>query len=359
MKRTLLLSAGTLALMFAGSAAIAQASVPAPGVTGGTQNVLQLLMLGGLMGVFGQGLRTVVGFRTAIDAASLQGATQEDVFRAARVLVSLFIGFLAGVAATFVVGLVDFAAAVEGGDPVKTLLGIAAAGYSGTDFLEGFFGQYFKGVAAPALAAAKAEEKTHPNGRGADQGSGGAPPPPPPPAPSTDIKAVREEVAELKHVLLFSPGLAQDGSPQEVFRAKAPGVMQQLIADFDFTDFQAAGILGNIGHECLGFTKLQEIHPVGGGRGGYGWCQWTGPRRRAFEAWAAQEGLPLDSDEANYGFLKRELETTEHATVPAVKRASTLEDAVLAFQTKFERPGVPHPAPRVTWGRLALDAFRA
>jgi hypothetical protein len=113
-----------------------------------------------------------------------------------------------------------------------------------------------------------------------------------------------------------------------------------------------------VGHECLGFTKVQEMHPVGGGRGGYGWCQWTGPRRRAFEAWCAEHRLDVDSDEANYGFLKHELLTSERATVPAVKRARTLEEAVLAFQTRFERPGVPHPQPRVTWGRLALEAFR-
>jgi tail lysozyme len=164
--------------------------------------------------------------------------------------------------------------------------------------------------------------------------------------------------AALAAALAGSAAAAQAGpAPAAGIPGGAATVLQLLIDDFGFTDFQAAGILGNIGHECLGFTKMQEMRPVGGGRGGYGWCQWTGPRRRAFEAWAREQGLDLDSDAANYGFLKHELETSERATVPAVKTAATIEEAVRAFQVKFERPGVPHPAPRLVWARRALEAF--
>jgi hypothetical protein len=336
MRRFWLYSAAAAGAGIAGSASLAQATGSPASVAAlrGTADVLNTLMLGGLMGLFGQGIRTIAGFRSSLDKASTQDATQDDIFRAARIVVSLFVGFLAGIAGTFVIGIREVAAA--NGD-IQLLLGLAAAGYAGTDFLEGFFGQYFKGVKAPALGGA--------TGLSDPAGAAG------------EIGSVREDLAEIRDVLLFSPALAHAGSPQEVFRAKAPGIMQQLIDDFGFTDVQAAGILGNIGHECLGFTQMQELRPVGGGRGGFGWCQWTGPRRRAFEAFAREHELDLKSDEANYNFLRHELKTSERATVPAVKAAATLEAAVRAFQVKFERPGVPHPAPRLIWARRALEAF--
>ena len=69
-----------------------------------------------------------------------------------------------------------------------------------------------------------------------------------------------------------------------LFRDKAPGVMRALIADFDLAVGDAAAVLGNLGHECGGFRLMQEQKPtVPGSRGGYGWAQWTGPRRRKFE----------------------------------------------------------------------------
>ena len=93
-----------------------------------------------------------------------------------------------------------------------------------------------------------------------------------------------------------------------LFRSKAPRVMHDLIRDLGLTTVQAAAILGNIGHECAGFTLLQEQKPLRGGRGGWGWCQWTGSRRTEFEKWAADHGLDFSGDRANYGFLLEELE---------------------------------------------------
>jgi len=66
------------------------------------------------------------------------------------------------------------------------------------------------------------------------------------------------------------------------FSAKAPGIMKRLQEDFGFTKEQAAGILGNLGHESGGLKVMQERNPTGGGRGGYGWAQWTGPPPQRF-----------------------------------------------------------------------------
>src|SRR5690606_17673173 len=78
---------------------------------------------------------------------------------------------------------------------------------------------------------------------------------------------------------------------EQTFRAKAPGIMAKLLRDFPIAPEDAAAILGNLGHESLGFTAMQEFRPVvAGSRGGWGWAQWTGPRRRAFEAYCARTG---------------------------------------------------------------------
>jgi hypothetical protein len=155
----------------------------------------------------------------------------------------------------------------------------------------------------------------------------------------------------------FKPGPIPPGI-DGLFLSKAPDIMRRLMKDFGFTDVQAAGILGNIGHECAGFRLMQEVKPVGGGRGGFGWVQWTGSRRRAFEAFCAEKGLEPTSDDANYGFLDRELRTSEKATVPAVRATASLEAAVEAFERKFERAGVVAIASRIKWAQKALNAFQ-
>ena len=154
------------------------------------------------------------------------------------------------------------------------------------------------------------------------------------------------------------PSESQSGqSPEELFREKAPGIMRKLIDEFGFTEVQAAGILGNIGHECVGFTQMQEIHPLGGGRGGFGWCQWTGARRRNFEGFCRDSNLEPTSDEGNYGFLAHELKTTEGRALRALKASATIEAAVHAFLERFERAGIAHEDSRLRWAGRALEAF--
>jgi hypothetical protein len=146
-------------------------------------------------------------------------------------------------------------------------------------------------------------------------------------------------------------------SAEQTFRSKAPWLMKRLIAEFNISTLDAAAIAGNAGHESGGLVKLQEIKPtVAGSRGGYGWFQWTGPRRRQFEAFCTKQGLNISSDEANYQFLALELSTTESRAIPAVKKAKTLRDKVVAFELAFERAGVKHYDSRLRWAEIALDA---
>jgi hypothetical protein len=108
--------------------------------------------------------------------------------------------------------------------------------------------------------------------------------------------------------------------------------------DFDLTQPQAAGLVGNLGHESEGFQTLQE-RGMASGRGGYGWAQWTGPRRREFEGWAAAQGLDPASDAANYGFLKYELLGKYAGFTARLRQTQSLEEATRLTHEKHETPG--------------------
>lgn len=156
-----------------------------------------------------------------------------------------------------------------------------------------------------------------------------------------------------KSLVQGTPGFAK-GS----FQSTSIKVMDLLMRDLGLTATQAAGVVGNLAHESGGFAIYQEQAPVAG-RGGAGWAQWTGPRRRAFERWAAGRGLELTSFEANYGFLKHELETSYTSSVAAVKATRTLDAAMRSFENNYERAGVKHYPSRKKWAERAYAAWVA
>lgn len=147
----------------------------------------------------------------------------------------------------------------------------------------------------------------------------------------------------------------------KTFAAKAPILMRALMSAFPkWGVLDAAAAAGNGGAESGGFTKFQELKPtVKGSRGGYGWFQWTGPRRKAFEAWCAKNSFAPDSDQANIQYLIVELKGPEKATIAAVAKAKTLADKVVAFERSFERAGIPHHDSRIRWAERALAAWQS
>lgn len=124
---------------------------------------------------------------------------------------------------------------------------------------------------------------------------------------------------------------------------------EQLMRDFGLSPGAAAGFAGNLAHESGNFKTLQEINPtVKGSRGGFGWAQWTGPRRRQFESFAQQNNLDPSSREANYGFLKHELTATpEGGVLGALKGVNDPAQAAQIVSNKFLRPGIPHMSSRI------------
>ena len=143
------------------------------------------------------------------------------------------------------------------------------------------------------------------------------------------------------------------------FKAKVPALMKQFMADFDCTKEDAAAVFGNAGHESGGFMLMQEVKPtVAGSRGGFGWFQWTGPRRRQFEAYCQQNNLEPTSDDANYGYLCYELRHDEKTAIPRMKAAKALSNKVVEFELGYERAGVKHYPSREKWANIALEAYK-
>lgn len=100
---------------------------------------LELLVAGIILGALGQGARAIVELKKLND-----NRTQPtDCFcDGIRLLISFAIGGVAGAFAAVAI-LPD-----SGQITKEQLLGIAAAGYAGTDFIEGFIGQ-ISGGASP------------------------------------------------------------------------------------------------------------------------------------------------------------------------------------------------------------------
>ncbi|RWN78082.1 MAG: hypothetical protein EOS02_09995 [Mesorhizobium sp.] len=148
------------------------------------------------------------------------------------------------------------------------------------------------------------------------------------------------------------------GKAQDLFRSKAPWIMALLMRDFQLQLDDAAAILGNIGHECAGFTAMQETKPtVPGSRGGFGWPMWTGPRRRSYEAYCKRHRFDPAGDQANYGYMFSELKGSERGAIGKLKAAKSLAGKVKAFELAYERAGAKHYPSRNQWAAVALDAW--
>jgi Domain of unknown function (DUF1906) len=120
-------------------------------------SVLAALLLFGLLGLLGQGIRAVVGLRNA-GALNMTTPTDQSVFSAAYLLVSLMIGFIAGVLAGIALKFQDFTKLDQ--SSWQQLLGIIASGYVGADFVENTMNLVIPGAQsaqkrAPVVSAPK------------------------------------------------------------------------------------------------------------------------------------------------------------------------------------------------------------
>lgn len=103
------------------------------------------------------------------------------------------------------------------------------------------------------------------------------------------------------------------------------------------TPEQSAGIVGNLIVESGG--KLDPAVKQFDGGPGRGIAQWSaGGRWDTLLAWAAKQNRSPTDLATQLDFLWYELETTEKASLAAVRAANTFAEAASAFMLKFERP---------------------
>jgi len=104
-------------------------------------DMINQILLGGLLGILGQGIRVVVGLKKLHTDNVTKKLNNNDTegFNANRLLLSIFIGFIAGAIALLIKGNGCSAA-----DKTECIFTIMAAGYSGADFIEGVFNTYIK-----------------------------------------------------------------------------------------------------------------------------------------------------------------------------------------------------------------------
>jgi hypothetical protein len=146
------------------------------------------------------------------------------------------------------------------------------------------------------------------------------------------------------------------------YRERAGALTNQLAKDLNLTPTQAAGIVGNLGFESGGLQPGIHEKGVPANQGGVGFAQWTGPRRREFEAWAAANKLDPKSDAANVGFLEYELKGKYAPFVARLRNTKTLEEATRLTHQKYETPadvlsGTYASGPaRLRFAEKAIDA---
>lgn len=110
----------------------------------------------------------------------------------------------------------------------------------------------------------------------------------------------------------------------------------------------AQGIVANMVAESGLNPDINEIAPlVPGSRGGYGLNQWTGPRRRQFEAYAAERGVPASDLDTQLDFTLWELQNTERRAWDALQGVNDPITAARIYSEQFLRPGIPNMDKRL------------
>jgi hypothetical protein len=150
------------------------------------------------------------------------------------------------------------------------------------------------------------------------------------------------------------------------FTAQTPGqevasdVMAALGKAPQGADFYRQGLIarGLPEHVAEGFVMnfqdesglnpgINERNPiVPGSRGGFGLAQWTGPRRKALEAFAQSRGASVSDPNVQMDFLVTELQGAESAAAQQILAAGTPGEAGAAIVNSFLRPAEEHRASR-------------
>src|SRR5205809_1132934 len=97
-----------------------------------TPDLINNIISGGLLGMLGQGIRVAVGlkkFNEENSVKALEGKNTEP-FSTSRLLISIFIGFVAGA-----LGMIIKSPDANANNEREFIITIIAIGYSGADFI--------------------------------------------------------------------------------------------------------------------------------------------------------------------------------------------------------------------------------
>jgi len=151
---------------------------------------------------------------------------------------------------------------------------------------------------------------------------------------------------------------AATGTPVSV--PSAPEIRQGLI-DRGLQPHIADAFILNFQDESGLNPGINEQNPtVPGSRGGFGLYQLTGPRRREYEAFAAQRGVPVDSSDAQLDFLMNELQGSEAGAAKSILSSPDTATAAQAIVNNFLRPAPEHRQSRAAkYARVATTPQEA
>jgi len=129
-----------------------------------------------------------------------------------------------------------------------------------------------------------------------------------------------------------------------------------------FTPQQAAGIVGNLIQES-GVNLSTTIKSAGTERS-YGIAQWNsakaaGNRLGLLKEYASDLGRPWTDLEVQLMFIMYELENYPYLGLGALRAARTIEEATIAFETKYERPGIPHRSSRISYAKQVYNRYNS
>lgn len=167
-------------------------------------------------------------------------------------------------------------------------------------------------------------------------------------------------VPDLDSIEPIRPPKASPGLKSGPVGEKPMKIMDSLMKDLGLSKMQAAAIVGNFAHESAGFKTMQERNPTSG-RGGYGWAQWTGSRRTAFEKFAQDNSLDINSDDANYKFFLHEVQNDPNEKKRfedwKSKEYGSLSEATIGFENAYERAGIKHHESRIDYASQFYQGF--
>lgn len=134
---------------------------------------------------------------------------------------------------------------------------------------------------------------------------------------------------------------------QNVATAATPESIRAGLIARGLPEHVAEGFLPNFQDESGLNPGINEIAPlVPGSRGGFGLAQWTGPRRRALEAFAQQRGVDPSDVDLQLDFLVQELQGPESKAARAIMSTKDAPSAAAAIVNSFLRPAEEHRSAR-------------